>query len=394
MKIVHINSVYGYGSTGKIVMKLHHELLANGHDSYVIYGRKGAFGHENNNNYSDNSFLINNEIETIVHLLLGVLFDKHGLYSNNSTNKIIKMIDDIKPEIVHLHNLHGFYINYEKLFNYLISKKIKVIWTLHDCWAFTGFCSHYEYNNCDQWKYGCKNCKYRNVYPYRLLSRSHKNFELKKELYQKLDNLTIVTPSKWLANQINNSILKDKKIIVINNDVNLKDFYYDDKLNRPKKYEGKTLLLAVSNGWNDRKGFSDYIKLSKKLDENQIIIMIGLSDKQTKSLPDNIIGINRTKSVDELRMWYNISDYFVNLTLEDTYPTVNLEAQACGLPVITYKTGGSTEMMKENDYIVEKHDLDAVCNIIKNKGVRKVVNHDNLMFNNYLKLYKGENNND
>lgn len=387
MKVVHINSVYGYGSTGKIVMKLHHELLDRGHDSYVIYGRKGAFGHENNNKYSDNSYLVNNSIETIVHLILGVLFDKHGLYSKNSTNRIIKLIDDIKPDIIHLHNLHGFYINYEMLFKYIASKEIKVIWTLHDCWSFTGFCSHYEYNSCDKWKSGCHNCQYRNVYPYRILSRSEKNYELKLNLYKDIENLTIVTPSRWLADQVKESILRDKKIIVINNEANLNDFYLEDNARRSKELDGKTILLAVSNGWNIRKGFNEYLKLSKKLDENQIIVMIGLNDKQIKNLPKNIIGIKRTKSVDELRKWYSISDYFVNLTLEDTYPTVNLEAQSCGLPVITYRTGGSTEMMRENDFVVDKFDLDEICRIISKKSKHIVSKGNNNMIEEYMRLY-------
>lgn len=391
MKILQINSVYGYGSTGKIVKKIHHELLSRNDESFVIYGRKGAIGDSGKLLNDQNCYYIDNDFEIIDHVIRGTLFDKHGLYSDKNTNKIIEKIESINPDIIHLHNVHGFYINYKLFFSYLANSKRKVVWTLHDCWSFTGFCSHYEYNKCEEWKCGCDKCKFRKVYPYRLFSNSHNNFNIKNELYKELNNLIIVTPSKWLASQVEMSMLKNHRIEVINNDVNLASFYYDyDKtLIRKYRLENKIIILGVASIWTDRKGLYEYIKLSKKLNSKYQIVLIGLNKKQIKKLPKNIIGIEKTSSIDELRKWYSISNVFLNLTLEDTYPTVNLEARACGLPVITYNTGGSPETIGNHGYIIEKYDLEGVCELLKKDNFEKVVEtKNNKMCDNYLSLYE------
>ena len=391
MRILQINSVYGYGSTGKIVNKIHHELLDNGYESFVIYGRKGAIGSDQYSIIDNNCFYINNNIEMYSHVLKGLIFDKHGLYSKKNTRHILEKIMEIKPDIIHLHNIHGFYINYELLFEYIIENKIKVVWTLHDCWSFTGFCSHYDYNNCDKWKKNCKKCNYRDVYPYRILSNSKQNYELKRDLYNRMDDIRIVTPSKWLANQVSQSILASKPICVINNDVDLSNFYYDydSKLREEYDLVNKTVLLAVSSIWTNRKGFTEYLKLAATLCDNYRLVMIGLDKKQIKKLPYNIIGIERTNSVDELRKWYSSSDIFLNLTLEDTYPTVNLEARACGLPIITYNTGGSPETIGNNGYVVEKYDLQGIHELLNNEKFDKFSEtKENRMCVNYIDLYR------
>ena len=384
MKVLQINSVYGFGSTGKIVGSIHDYLLNHDVDSYVIYSRKEA-----NNVNMKNTFRFYSGIGTAMHAFLALLFDTHGLHSKYNTKKIIAKIDEIDPDIVHLHNIHGFYLNYPMLFEYLKNKNKKVVWTLHDCWSYTGYCAYYDYNECYNWKKNrCQKCKYRNNYPYRfIISNSKRNISIKEKCYKDLD-VTLVTPSQWLSNELDSSILKDKKHLVINNSVNLDSFYYEkNDLRNKYNLHNKTVVLAVANYWTNPKGYLEYLKLAKILDSNQQLVMIGLNDKQLNSLPKNIMGFKRM-NIDELRAWYSSADVLLNLTLEDNYPTVNIEAKACGLPIITYRTGGSTEMVGTNGYVVDRYDLQTIKAIIdKNDFVRKIEILDNRMNENYLALY-------
>lgn len=384
MKVLQINSVYGFGSTGKIVGSIHDYLLKNNIDSYVIYARKTP-----KNVNMHNVFRIYSPLGTATHAALAVFFDTHGLHSRFTTKKIIQKIKEIDPDIIHLHVIHGFYLNYPMLFAYLKESGKKIIWTLHDCWEYTGYCSHYTYNECYQWMDNrCSKCRYRNVYPYRLLSNSKKNYEIKEACYQDLD-IVLVSCSKWLDNEVSKSMLKEKNHLVINNSVNLSNFYYE-KADILKKYNiaDKKVILAVSNVWTKQKGIEEYYKLANLIDDSWCVVMVGLSKHQVDKLPSNIIGIQRI-DINELRLWYSNATVFVNLTLEENYPTVNLEAKACGLPIITYDTGGSKEMLGNHDYIVERYDINAVANIVENKNFEKNVTVlQDEMQNKYLDLYK------
>lgn len=388
MKVLQINSVYGFGSTGKIVADIHQNCLNKGIESYVIYSRNQV-----DNNQMKNVYRFYDALGFYKHVILGVLFDKHGLYSKKNTKKIINKIEEINPDIVHIHNIHGFYCNYPMLLDYLKNKK--VIWTLHDCWAYTGFCAYYDYNQCYQWQQGkCTQCKFRNNYPYRILSHSAKNFAIKKEIYETFDPI-LVTPSKWLKEELSLSILQNKACKVINNTVNLKDFYLEKDSSFLSRYslENKKVYLAVSNYWTKQKGFDEYLKLSKLLNDSEFIVMVGCSKNQIKKLPSNILGINRIDK-NELRLWYSNSTAFINLTLEDNYPTVNLEAQACGIPVFTYKSGGSTEMVNKSGYIVEKYDIKQMIKCIRKNTLIDQLNKikyeskENQMFLDYYSLYE------
>ncbi len=390
MRVLQINSVYEYGSTGRIVESIHNSCKNNSIESYVIFAREGAINSSKKEvDINENIIRIYNDLEFKEHVIKGVFFDKHGLYSDKSTYKIIEKIKEINPDIIHLHNIHGFYLNYEILFKYLKESKKKIIWTLHDCWSFTGFCSHYEYNNCFNWKTGCLDCKYRNVYPYRILSNSIDNFQRKQESFL-IDNLILVTPSYWLKNQVSQSFLKNIECRVINNSLSSNKFKYK-QTNILERYniDNKKIILAVSNIWTKQKGFDEYIKLSKLINDDWKIVMIGLSKKQIKSLPDNILGIERTSNIDELIEWYSASTVFINFTLEETFSLVNIEAQACGLPVITYNTGGSPETIIDKENIVEKYDLDKVIELLNTKSFEKkdfIVKNN--MFEEYINLYK------
>ena len=389
MKILQINSVYEYGSTGKIVALIHNKCKEENIESYVIFARSGTVdGKQKEVKTNDSVFKINNSFEMYSHLALAVLFDKHGLYSKTNTKKIIEKIKNIDPDIIHLHNIHGFYVNYEMLFEYLKKSNKKIVWTLHDCWSFTGFCSHFEYNNCMHWKDQSIKCTCRNVYPYRILINTDNNLKRKIKAFD-VENMTLVTPSVWLKDVVKESILNKHECKVINNSIDLSVFKYSktnylkEKLNTNKK-----IILMVSSPFTKQKGFDEALSLSKILSDKYVIVMIGLSKGQIKNLPKNIIGFTRTSDANELVRCYCSSDIFLNLTLEDTYPTVNLEALACGLPVITYKTGGSSEMIEGKGIVVEKYDIEGVKQAIENISLEKKEYHfDNDMVNNYIKLY-------
>ena len=394
MKIVQINS-FSNGSTGKIMMNIHKELLKEGYESYVVWGR----GRQAEN---DNEIYMNDKLGVYFHALYSRLTGKTGFASKRATKKLLKKLDIIKPDIVHLHNVHGYYINIELLFNYLKENNIKVIWTLHDCWSFTGQCPHFTYVNCNKWKTQCKNCPQLNQYPKSFVDNSKWNYQKKKELFTNL-NLTIVTPSKWLANLVKESYLKDYPVEVINNGIDT-NIFKPTKSNFREKYniKDKKIILGVANVWTWKKGLNDFIKLSKILNENYIIVLVGLNKKQIEELPKNIIGISKTENQTELAGIYSTADVFLNPTYEDNYPSVNLEAIACNTPVISYDTGGSIEFINyiknnKEKYIIEKkkanQDISLVKEYIENVLTEKleIVNNNNLnifkMLNKYLEVY-------
>lgn len=350
MNIVHINSVFKFGSTGKILQQLYEISSKEGFTNYIFFGReKGA------NIESDNIKLIGNLLDSYLHVAGTRITDKHGLFSKKVTEKFINTLDKIKPDIVHLHNIHGYYINYRILFQYLKEKKIPIVWTLHDCWSFTGHCAYYEYVNCMKWKTQCFSCEQKASYPKSLFKdNSSENYTLKKESFTSIDNLYLVPVSKWLYNQLEDSFFKGTKKQVIENGIDLSIFKIDDKINKDK-YKGKKIILGVSNIWEERKGLSIFLDLSKIIKDNCQIILVGLSEKQIKLLPPNIIGISRTQNIEELVYFYNLADVFVNPTFEDNFPTTNIEALACGTPVITFPTGGSVEIVSETTGIVTKN---------------------------------------
>lgn len=367
MKVLQINSVCGIGSTGRIATDIHKILIEKGHKSYIAYGRYDDRG-------CDTSIRIGNKLDNYMHAAITRLFDKHGFGSKRATIEFIKKVDIIDPDIIHLHNIHGYYINIKLLFDYLKKINIPVVWTLHDCWSFTGHCSFFDYIGCDKWKDRCYNCPQKKAYPSsRLLDNSKNNFNKKKEIFTGAKNMTIVTPSKWLAELVNQSFLSEYPVKVINNGIDLEVFKPTES-NFRKKYnlENKFMILGVASVWEQRKGYKYFIELSKSLKKDEVIVMVGLTKKQQKNLPHKIIGINRTNRVKELVEIYSAADVFVNPTLEDNFPTTNLEALACGTPVITFNTGGSVECLdNECGFVVEKRNLKELLDrieVIKKKG--------------------------
>lgn len=356
-RLLQIDSCLVTGSTGRITESVAQLAKSQGWDCYIVHG--GRYVKRPSCMKDIQSVSPTGEY---VHYAESLLFDNHGLASRRATRKVIEQIKQIKPDVVQLHCVHGYYLNYKILFEYLNSTNIPVVWTFHDCWAFTGHCAHFVTVGCKKWKTECHDCPLKGDYPKSFVDCSKRNYKLKKKLFTANENLHIVPVSDWMAGFVRESFLKNKDITVIKNGVDLNVFrqsaIHDDRIIR---------ILGVSGVWNKDKGLYDFYELRKKLNpEKYEIVLVGLSKEQMKELPEGIKGIEHTDSVQELAELYASSTVFVNPTYADTFPTVNLEALACGTPVITYKTGGSPEAVSsETGWVVEQGDVDGIVTIIK-----------------------------
>lgn len=358
----------GRGSTGRIVLDIHNALSTNGYKSYVAYGR------EKTKNCS-NAIRIGRKIDIYTHVLKTRFFDKHGFGSKQATKDFIKKVKELDPDIIHLHNIHGYYINIKILFDYLKQINKQVIWTLHDCWPFTGHCAYFDFVGCNKWEKGCFKCPQKSKYPKSwLFDNSSNNWKIKKELFTGIKSLTLVSPSQWLADLVKKSFLKEYPVVVIPNGIDISVFKPTPSDFRKKyRIEDKFVILGVANVWEERKGLKYFFELSKLLNEDEVIVLVGLSRKQKKNLPKNIIGLSKTHSVKELVEIYTAADVFVNPTLEDNFPTVNLEAQACGTFVITFDSGGAKETLSSvnNGVVVFEKSVKAIRKAIDNFKKRK-----------------------
>lgn len=366
-----INSVCGIGSTGRICTDLAVELEKQGHEVKIAYGRG-----EVPKQFEKYAVRIGSNFDIKFHGIASRIKDSSGLGSKKCTKKFIQWIDMFNPDIIHLHNIHGYYINIKVLFDYLKKCGKKIVWTLHDCWSFTGHCAYFDYVNCDKWKSCCYNCEQKREYPRSIfLDRSQRNFEIKKELFTDVPELTLIVPSQWLCGLVQQSFLNEYPVKVIYNGIDISVFK-PYKTNIYKKYncEGKKIVLGVANVWDRRKGLDSFIELSHDLTDEYQIVLIGLKKEQLLKLPNNIIGLEKTNSIQELAEFYSSADVFVNPTLEDNYPTTNLESIACGTPVITYNTGGSGESASRYGMVVNKGNIEALEKAIvklTNDKVRK-----------------------
>ena len=363
MRVLFINSVCGIGSTGRICADLAEKYEAQGYEVKIAFGRDGNVPEK----YEKYAVRIGSDLDVKLHGIKSKLFDKHGLGSINATNTFLKWAEDFKPDILWLHNIHGYYINYELLFAWIKKHpEMEVKWTLHDCWAFTGHCSYFTLAKCDKWKTHCDKCQQPKKYPARMLfDNSYQNFDRKRSAFNGVKNMTLITPSKWLAGLVKESYLKEYPIEVEYNTIDTSIFKPTKSNFRSRNgLTGKIIVLGVATPWDERKGLEDFLWLAEHLDDRYKIILVGLTLEQISSLPSNVMGIQRTNNVQELVELYSAADVFVNPTHEDNYPTTNLEAQACGTPVITYNVGGSPEsVLSEN--VVEENDYNELLFRIK-----------------------------
>ena len=339
-------------------MNLHRAMMKNGIDSYVVWGR-GRKAENDHEYFMDDSWGVK------LHGVYTRITDKTGFASTLSTRKLLNWLDEIEPDIIHLHCIHGYFINISLLFTYIKEKNIKVIWTQHDCWAFTGHCAYFDACGCEKWKTGCHDCEQLTTYPAsRLMDNSKWNWKTKKELFTGA-NVTVVTPCEWLSELVKISFLRKYPIRVIYNGIDTNVFKPTKSYFKKKnEIEAKKMILGVASEWTERKGLRDFIELDEMLDKKEyVIVLVGVSKKQVENLPKDIIALNRTNNIKELVEIYSAADVYFNPTYEDNFPTTNLEATACGTPVITYDTGGSPESVDPRA-VVQKGNLNRVKDII------------------------------
>ena len=365
MRIVQINGG-AKGSTGKIMMGIAEVARAQGHEvmcaSPITTTNRDAG--EDCGYYRIGTFNSRR-----VNVALARITGFNGCFAWLETYKLLKKIDEFKPDIIHLHNLHDSYINLPMLFSYIKKHNVPTVWTLHDCWAFTGQCPYFTIVKCDKWKAGCHNCPQYKEYPASLYDNTKKMWQLKKKWFTGVKNMTIVTPSRWLAILAQESYLKEYSIQVINNGIDL-NVFKPTQSNFRERYEipaEKHIILGVSFAWGYRKGLDCFVEMAEKIGERYQIVLVGTDDEIDKNLPQSIISIHRTQNQKELAEIYSAADVFAMPTREENYPTVNMEAIACGTPVVTFRTGGSPEMLNEKvDRVVPVDDVKEMMSEIKN----------------------------
>lgn len=350
--VFHINTIGNSGSTGRIAEGICKLAMEKGMSCHTAYGRW-------TNPSVTQLHKIGNKFSIYWHVAMTRFFDRHGLASKKATRALIDNIREIKPDLIHLHNIHGYYLNYPLLFHFLAQLDIPIVWTLHDCWTYTGHCVHYTAVKCNKWKNECYQCPNLKDYPQSwFIDHSTTNFQTKKDAFTKLKNLTIVTVSQWLGNEVKQSFLNKYPIIRIYNGIDTNKFLPQTVNAADYGWENKFIILGVATVWNERKGLDDFIRLSKLLDENELIVLVGLSNQQIKHLPPNIIGLKKTENIDELIRLYSVADVYINFSPEETFGLTTIESMACGTPVIVVNSTASPEIVNEEvGYVIEPHNV-------------------------------------
>lgn len=401
MRIAQINML-PYGSTGKIMLQIGRTVTDHGHQSKlfvpVMFSRtkkgKTVVGKE----FTEfGSFW-----ENCLHYYFGTIFGMNGCFSQIGTRQMIRELKEFNPDIIHLHNLHGFCINLPMLFRYIKKNHIRVVWTLHDCWSFTGHCPYFTMVKCDRWKNGCFNCPQPRIYPKMYLDTSKIMYKMKKKWFSGIADMTVVTPSQWLADLAKQSFMKSYPVKVINNGIDLNTFkptpsdfreHYGIKKNQ-------YIILGVAFGWGERKGLDVFVELAERLDDRYQIVLVGTDERVDAGLPRNVIAIHTTQNQQELAQIYSAANLLVNPTREENYPTVNMESIACGTPVLTFRTGGSPEILDVTcGSVVDYDDIDALEREIKRICVEQPYREQacltksrkfdkNEKFEEYVRLYE------
>jgi len=346
---------------------LHRRLVAQGEESHIFWGR----GHET---LSDNERQIASKTGVYTHAALSRVTDRAGFYSQRDTVRLLRLLDEIDPDVVHLHNIHGYYLNIELLFGWLASHRCEVKWTLHDCWPFTGHCPYFDAVGCDKWKTACFKCPQKRAYPASLvMDSSRRNYVDKMHAFTLLptERLGLIAPSRWLADLVGKSFLSKYRVQVQHNTIDRTVFQPTASNFRERYGVGdKFMILGVASPWTDRKGLGDFVRLADELDGSFAIVLVGLNKKQMRQMPAAVTALGHTDSVQELVGAYSAADVFFNPTREDNFPTVNLEAEACGTAVITYDTGGCIETIGLAESVaVKQGDLEAVRDLVLRASV-------------------------
>ena len=368
MKLLQINPVIRANtSTGRIMQEIGELAMANGWESYIAY----SYGRDGIKPCSSKLVPVGNRLDVAWHGLVTRMTDRHGLASCMVTRSFIREIERIKPDIIHIHNIHGYFLNYRILFDYLAKSNVHVIWTVHDCWLYTGHCNHYSLQECYKWKSQCENCPQRTKFPASWgIDRSRQNYLDKKRAFTSIskEKMIIVPVSEWIKGEMQLSFLKDANFLVIHNGINLENFQICDAESIRAKYGlgNRHVILGVASIWMEEKGWNDFMQMAPLLRDDEVIVLVGVTEEQKKMLPANVIGISRTENVHQLAELYSAAVAFVNPTWQDNYPTVNLEAIACGTPVVTYRTGGSIEAVTDKTgIVVEQGDVQGLLDAVR-----------------------------
>lgn len=358
--LLQINVDANNGSNGSIARDIGSIALSKGWKSYIAYGRRAI--------PCDSQLIrVGNDFDVKLHGILTRIFDIHGLGSIINTYLFIRKVRKIQPDIVHLHNIHGYFINYRILFNYLIKSAIPIVWTFHDCWPFTGHCGYFEAYKCEKWKELCHNCPGVHDYPSSLfIDNSKFNFTLKKKIFTSAKKLHITTVSSWLSRLVKQSFFSGYPITVVYDGVDTKTFHYSES-NLRKEYglEDKFVLLSAAANWTTTKGWNDYINLSRLLPADCVIMLLGVKDDEMKDLPKEIIGISRVEGKQKLAEYYSMADILLNLSYQETFGMTTAEAMSCGTPGISYNVTACPELLTpETGIVVEPGNLNQVIDAI------------------------------
>ncbi len=397
MRIFQLNTFCGVKSTGRIANEIAKLVVKDGGVCRIGYGVP-----EISEDSEAVAYRIGSVLERKVHAALRKLFDAEGYGSWFATRKLIQELKTFQPDLIHLHNLHGCYLHLPTLFRFLNDSKIPIVWTLHDCWPFTGHCAYFDYCGCDRWVKECHDCPQKHSYPVCTgLSGSKRNHRMKKRLFANISDLTFVAPCEWMIQPLSRSFLKRFPVRTIPNGVNLTAFRpTPNNLRERFDLGSKKICLAVASEWDERKGLVYLVKAAEELGREYQFVVIGLTAEQLSELPQNILGFERTANMDELAQWYTVANCFVNPTLEDNMPMVNLEALACGTPVAVFRTGGCPEAIDDGcGIVVEQGDLKSLCSAIQILSSQKNAIQNNCIerakqfncektFQSYLALYK------
>lgn len=348
MKLLEINVCSGCKSTGRIASDIAGLFIQqDGNEAVIAYGR----------GYVDRgikTYKIGCKNGVRLDALKTRVFDNAGFNNKRATHRFIEWVKQYDPDIIHLHNIHGYYINVEILFRYLKTCGKKIIWTLHDCWPFTGHCAYFDYIGCERWKDGCHDCPQKKTYPASVVcDRSKQNYEQKKALFTGVPNMTLIPVSEWLASLVKQSFLSEYPVVTIQNGIDHSIFKpIESDILEQHGLSGKRIILGVASTWSSRKGLHHFIELSKMLPQEYHIVLIGLSESQIASLPSNILGIRATDSIEELAAWYTAAYVFVNPSVEETFGLVTVEAMACGTPVIVFNRTAVPEVVRDDCGVV------------------------------------------
>lgn len=346
-KLFHINSVVNTGSTGRIAEQLGQLAMSQGWESYIAYGREARES-------KSQLIRIGSSVGVNIHALASKCLDCHGLCSKTATRSFLKQLDEIKPDVVHLHNIHGYYINYPMLLRYLKEHNIPTIITMHDFWLMTGHCAYIN-KGCDRWKTGCGNCPRLDQYPASKIDCSARNWQLKASLFIDMPNVTLVPVSYWLGRYVAESLLKNVKQNVIYNGIDTSVFKpFDGEASVKGVDWSKFTIITIATRWTEANGYQDVMKLSSILPDNCQIVMVGLDEQQMSSLPKNIIGFRKTESFTQLQELYTKSDVIFNPNREVTFGLVTAEAMACGTPAIVLRdTAGEEIVDEQTGYVID-----------------------------------------